>query len=137
MPYAAPCQTQPWLLEAGSHLLVDLAKCADHPAAPCSMVISLCLKVVSTQSSLSEICAFVSLRSHSLSSSCNSELWLLQLVQQALNVDEVEAGCCAGGRVLHSWTSDSMDSSSTSIGLVKDAADVDGITVVEANAVVG
>ena len=58
MPSAAPCQTQPcilvqsWiiqvhasLLETGLHLLMYLAKCTGHPAAPHGQVVCLCLKV--------------------------------------------------------------------------------------------
>ena len=39
--------------------------------------------------------------------------------------------------MLHSWTLDSMESSVASVGLVRDAADMDGATAVEADAVVG
>ena len=39
--------------------------------------------------------------------------------------------------MLHSQSSDSMDSYSASVGLVTDAADVDGVTAVAADAVVG
>ena len=53
------------------------------------------------------------------------------------HVDEVEAGCGAGRGVLHLQSSDSMDSSSASVGLVTDAADVGGATAVAADAVVG
>ena len=73
---------------------------------------------------------------HSLSNRSDSELWLLQLVLRALDVDEVEAGCCAGRGVLHSWSSDKMDSSSAPVGLVTDEADVDGATAVVADAVI-
>ena len=75
----------------------------------------------------------MSLHSHSLSRSSNSELWLLRLVLRALDVDDAEAG----GGVLHSLSSGSMDSSSASVGLVRYAADVDGATAEEADAVVG
>ena len=45
---------------------------------------------------------------------------------------------CAGGGVLHSWSSDSVDSSLASVGLgMTDAANVDGATAVAAKAVVG
>ena len=77
------------------------------------------------------------MHSHSLSSRSDSELRLLRLALPALDVDEVEAGYSAGGGVLHSWTTDSIDSSSASVGLVTDAADVDGVTTVAADAVVG
>ena len=52
------------------------------------------------------------------------------------DVDRIETGCCARGGVLHSWSSDSVDSSLVSVGLVKDAVDVDGAIAVEADAVV-
>ena len=38
--------------------------------------------------------------------------------------------------MLHSRSLDSMDSTTDSVGLVRDASDVDGVTVLEANAVV-
>ena len=73
---------------------------------------------------------------HTVSPACSdSELW--PLVLRAMDVDEVEAGCCAGGCVLLSWSSDSMNSSSACVGLVTDAADVDDTTAVAADAVVG
>ena len=80
------------------------------------------------------MCAFVS---HSLSIRSDSVLWLLEPVLWALDVDKVEASCGAGGDVLHSWSSDSMDSSSASVRLVTDAAHVNGVTKVAAEAVVG
>ena len=56
----------------------------------------------------------------------------------------VGAGCrlrrdrlLSGGGVLHSQSSDSMDCSSASVGLVRDGLDVDGATALEADAVEG
>ena len=54
------------------------------------------------------------------------------------HVDDVQAGCCAGGGgVLHSWALTQWTPFSASVGLVTDAADVDGVTAVAADAVVG
>ena len=78
----------------------------------------------------------MSLCSHSLSRSSNSELWLLQLVLQALDVDGAEAGCCGEG-LAHSLSLNLMDSSSASVELVRDAPDADGVTAVVADTVEG
>ena len=88
---------------------MDLAKWAGHPAAPCSTVICLGLIVAN----------------YTFEPLLESELWPLQLVLPALDVDEVEARCGAGV-VLHSRSSVSMDSYWASVGLVTDVADVDG-----------